>query len=70
LQNHHQQIQLDAALIEQAKRPILRMLNFSAAYKRFQQHHPSAHLDLAEGIAQFSQWLAAQTDAGNRHAEF
>ena len=59
LRNQSQQVQLDAALIEEARAPIQRMLDFSEAYKNYHQQHQQ----LGAGLAQFQQWLATQHEA-------
>lgn len=59
LRDHSQEVQLDAALIEEARAPIQRMLDFSEAYKNYHQQHQQ----LGAGLAQFQQWLATQHEA-------
>ncbi|WP_324626195.1 quinolinate synthase NadA [Acinetobacter sp. MD2(2019)] len=55
LKHQDQQIHLSAALVEKAKQPILKMLNFAAAYKGYQQQQ-----GLAKELVMFKDWLAEQ----------
>nr|WP_324646970.1 quinolinate synthase NadA [Acinetobacter sp. MD2] len=62
LKNHCQQIELAPDLIERAKQPILKMLQFAQDYHHYQQQ--TQHL--AQGLVEFKQWLAGQQHEHDR----